>query len=53
MVFYLVAMVIVGMHLPPRAVERPQSLGVIRSSWTARILRAGRVLAVLIAGGFS
>jgi succinate dehydrogenase / fumarate reductase cytochrome b subunit len=51
-VFYLVCMVIVGLHLRHGISSSFQSLGLMPGSWTGRILRAGMVLAVLVAGGF-
>jgi len=51
--FYVVCMVLVGMHLRHGLSSAFQSLGLMPKSWTGRILRAGAVLAVVIAGGFS
>ena len=51
-VFYLACMVIVGLHLRHGISSAFQSLGLMPESWTGRILRAGMVLALLVAGGF-
>ena len=50
--FYVLSMVVVGCHLWHGASSTFQSLGIDRRAWTPRILAAGRVAAVLIAGGF-
>jgi succinate dehydrogenase / fumarate reductase, cytochrome b subunit len=51
-VFYLVAMAVIFFHLWHGLSSAAQSLGVDHPQWTPRILVAGRVLAVAIAGGF-
>jgi succinate dehydrogenase / fumarate reductase cytochrome b subunit len=50
--FYVISMVVVGSHLWHGASSTFQSLGLDHPTWTPRILKAGKVLAVLIAGGF-
>jgi len=50
--FYVVSMVIVGSHLWHGASSAFQSLGLDNRRWTPKILVAGKVIAVLIAGGF-
>jgi succinate dehydrogenase / fumarate reductase cytochrome b subunit len=50
--FYLLSMLVVGSHLWHGASSSLQSLGVDHPRWTPRILLAGKVMAVLIAGGF-
>jgi succinate dehydrogenase / fumarate reductase cytochrome b subunit len=50
--FYLLAMGIIGFHLWHGLSSAAQSLGIDHPQWTPRILAAGRVLAVAIAGGF-
>ncbi len=51
-VFYVLSMLIVGSHLWHGVASAVQSLGVSAPRWTPRVLVAGKVLAVLIAGGF-
>jgi succinate dehydrogenase / fumarate reductase, cytochrome b subunit len=51
-VFYMVAMTIVGFHLWHGVASAMQSLGVDHPKYTPRILFIGRLLAVIIAGGF-
>jgi succinate dehydrogenase / fumarate reductase cytochrome b subunit len=50
--FYIVSMIVVGSHLWHGSWSFLQSLGVDHPQWTPRFMRAGRVLAVVIAGGF-
>jgi len=50
--FYLVAMALIFLHLWHGLTSAAQSLGVDHPQWTPRILAAGRVLAVVLAGGF-
>ena len=50
--FYVISMVIVGSHLWHGISSAFQSLGVDKPAWTRFILPAGKVIAVLIAGGF-
>jgi succinate dehydrogenase / fumarate reductase cytochrome b subunit len=50
--FYVVSMIIVGSHLWHGSWSFLQSLGVDHPTWTPRFMKAGRVLAVVIAGGF-
>jgi succinate dehydrogenase / fumarate reductase cytochrome b subunit len=51
-VFYLFAMVIVGLHLRHGVSSSLQSLGLIPDRWTRAFLRTGLALALLIGGGF-
>jgi succinate dehydrogenase / fumarate reductase cytochrome b subunit len=51
-VFYIVSMIIVGSHLWHGVSSAFQSLGVDHPRVTPKLLMAGRLLAVLIAGGF-
>jgi succinate dehydrogenase cytochrome b subunit len=51
-VFYILSMVIVGSHLWHGVASGFQSLGVDHPRLTPRLIVAGKVLAVLIAGGF-
>jgi succinate dehydrogenase / fumarate reductase cytochrome b subunit len=50
--FYVLSMVVVGSHLWHGVSSGFQSLGLDKPVWTRFILPAGKVLAVLIAGGF-
>jgi succinate dehydrogenase / fumarate reductase, cytochrome b subunit len=50
--FYCVAMVTIGFHLWHGISSAAQSLGVDHPKYTPRILWLGRILTVLIAGGF-
>ncbi len=50
--FYVVSMLLVGSHLWHGASSALQSLGLDHPSWTPRILAAGKIAAVAIAGGF-
>ena len=50
--FYVLSMLVVGSHLWHGASSAFQSLGVDRARWTPRLRVAGRLVAVLIAGGF-
>jgi succinate dehydrogenase / fumarate reductase cytochrome b subunit len=50
--FYVVSMLIVGSHLWHGASSAFQSIGADHPRWTPRVLVAGKVFAVLIAGGF-
>jgi len=50
--FYVLSMVVVGSHLWHGASSAFQSLGFDNPRWTPRIRATGKVLAVLIAGGF-
>jgi succinate dehydrogenase / fumarate reductase cytochrome b subunit len=51
--FYVVCMVLVGMHLRHGISSSFQSLGLVPRSWTGRILRAGAALAVVVGAGFT
>jgi succinate dehydrogenase / fumarate reductase cytochrome b subunit len=51
-VFYVLSMVVVGSHLWHGASSALQSLGADHPRWTPRVLAGGKVMAVLIAGGF-
>jgi succinate dehydrogenase / fumarate reductase cytochrome b subunit len=50
--FYVVSMLVVGSHLWHGISSAVQSLGGDHPRWTPRVLVAGRVFAVLLAGGF-
>jgi succinate dehydrogenase / fumarate reductase cytochrome b subunit len=50
--FYVISMVVVGSHLWHGIASGFQSLGLDKPAWTRFILPAGKVIAVLIAGGF-
>lgn len=50
--FYVVSMLVVGSHLWHGASSAVQSLGLTHPRWTPRVLIAGKVLAVLMAGAF-
>jgi succinate dehydrogenase / fumarate reductase cytochrome b subunit len=50
--FYVLSMVVVGSHLWHGVSSGFQSLGLDTPAWTRFIRPAGKVLAVLIAGGF-
>ena len=52
-VFYVVCMVLVGMHLRHGISSAFQSLGLMPRSWTGRILRAGAALAIVVGAGFA
>jgi succinate dehydrogenase / fumarate reductase, cytochrome b subunit len=51
-VFYCVAMTVIGFHLWHGVASAAQSLGVDHPKYTPKIMWIGRTLAVLIAGGF-
>ena len=50
--FYVISMIVVGSHLWHGISSAFQSLGVDKPAWTRFMLPAGKVIAVLIAGGF-
>jgi succinate dehydrogenase / fumarate reductase cytochrome b subunit len=50
--FYVVSMLVVASHLWHGAPSTFQSLGLDHPRWTPRILALGKVLAVIIGGGF-
>lgn len=50
---YVIAMFLLGLHLRHGITSAIQSLGLMPQSWTVRILRAGIVLAIAIAGLFA
>jgi succinate dehydrogenase / fumarate reductase cytochrome b subunit len=50
--FYILSMLVVGSHLWHGASSAFQSLGLVHERWTPRLLVAGKVFAVLIAGAF-
>src|SRR5205823_6143588 len=50
--FYIVSMIVVGSHLWHGVASAFQSLGVDHPRVTPKLLVAGKLLAVLIAGGF-
>jgi succinate dehydrogenase / fumarate reductase cytochrome b subunit len=53
-VFYVIAMSVVGLHLRHGISSAFQSLGLMTTSvWTTRLLGAGLTLAVILAGGFA
>jgi len=51
-VFYILSMIVVGSHLWHGIASAVQSLGANHPRWTPRLLVAGKVIAVLIAGSF-
>jgi succinate dehydrogenase / fumarate reductase cytochrome b subunit len=51
-VFYLICMVVIGLHLRHGISSACQSLGLMPGSWAGRMLGAGAVLAGLVAAGF-
>jgi succinate dehydrogenase / fumarate reductase cytochrome b subunit len=51
-VFYMISMVVIGFHLWHGVSSAAQSLGLDHPKYTPKILWIGRVLAILIAGGF-
>jgi succinate dehydrogenase / fumarate reductase cytochrome b subunit len=50
--FYILSMIVVGSHLWHGISSAVQSLGADNTRWTPRLLVAGKVIAVLIAGSF-
>jgi succinate dehydrogenase / fumarate reductase cytochrome b subunit len=50
--FYVLSMLVVGSHLWHGVSSAFQSVGADQPRWTPRIMAAGKVMAVLIAGGF-
>jgi len=52
-IWYVVAMVLVGMHLRHGITSALQSLGAIPASMTRKVLTAGAIVAAVIAGGFA
>jgi succinate dehydrogenase / fumarate reductase, cytochrome b subunit len=50
--FYILSMLVVGSHLWHGVSSAVQSLGGDHPRWTPRVLAAGKVMAVLLAGGF-
>jgi len=52
-VWYVAAMVLVGMHLRHGITSALQSLGAMPAGLTRGLLAAGAILAILIAGGFA
>jgi succinate dehydrogenase / fumarate reductase cytochrome b subunit len=50
--FYVLSMLVVGSHLWHGASSSLQSLGLDHPRWTPRVRGAGKVVAVVIAGGF-
>ena len=50
--FYIISMIVVGSHLWHGVSSAFQSLGADKPAWTRFILPAGKIIAVLIAGGF-
>ncbi len=51
--FYVVAMVVIGLHLRHGISSAFQSLGLMTPGWTASILAIGLWLSVILAGGFA
>ena len=51
--FYVVAMVIIGLHLRHGISSAFQSLGLMTPGWTTAVLSTGLVLAGILAGGFA
>lgn len=51
-VFYLVCMTIIFLHLWHGLSSAAQSFGIDHPTWTPRIVALGRMLAIVIAGGF-
>ncbi|HUF25035.1 MAG TPA: succinate dehydrogenase cytochrome b subunit [Vicinamibacterales bacterium] len=52
-IWYVIAMVLVGMHLRHGITSALQSLGAIPAGMTRTVLAAGAIVAALIAGGFA
>jgi succinate dehydrogenase / fumarate reductase cytochrome b subunit len=50
--FYVLSMIVVGSHLWHGIASALQSLGLDHPRWTPRVLTAGKLFAVAIAGGF-
>jgi succinate dehydrogenase / fumarate reductase cytochrome b subunit len=50
--FYVISMLVVGSHLWHGSWSFLQSLGLDHPTWTPRLMKLGKGLAVLIAGGF-
>jgi succinate dehydrogenase / fumarate reductase cytochrome b subunit len=50
--FYIVSMLVVGSHLWHGTSSAFQSIGMTHPRWTPRLIVAGKVLAVLVAGAF-
>jgi len=50
--FYIISMLVVGSHLWHGASSAFQSIGMTHPRWTPRLIVAGKVLAVLVAGAF-
>ena len=50
--FYVLSMLVVGSHLWHGVSSAFQSVGADQARWTPRIIAAGKVMAILIAGGF-
>src|SRR5580704_798918 len=50
--FYVLSMLVVGSHLWHGISSSLQSLGLDNPTWTPRLLAAGKVIAVLLAGAF-
>jgi succinate dehydrogenase / fumarate reductase cytochrome b subunit len=52
-VFYVVAMIVTGLHLRHGISSAFQSLGLMTPGWTANVLSAGLWLAILLSAGFA
>jgi len=52
-VFYVISMIVVGLHLRHGISSAFQSLGLMTPGWTATILSGGLWLAVILAAGFA
>jgi succinate dehydrogenase / fumarate reductase cytochrome b subunit len=50
--FYVLSMIVIGSHLFHGIASSLQSLGLDHPKWTPRILVAGKVIAVFLAGAF-
>lgn len=51
--FYVVAMILLGMHLSHGVASAAQSLGATAPGWTSRAWATGRVIAYALAAGFA
>lgn len=52
-VFYVISMIVIGLHLRHGISSAFQSLGLMTPGWTATILSAGLWLAVILSAGFA
>ena len=51
--FYVLAMILLGMHLSHGVASAAQSLGATAPGWTSRAWATGRVIAYVLAAGFA